>query len=337
MRIGTICYATNSGLGILAKSFFDHGIVTDPLVLLHSRHPSHHVEWYPGRPVVADANAAEVADFCALNDVMLFFETPFDWHLLDFCRARGIKTVLMPMHECTPDPMPAIPDAFFCPSDLDLGCFKDMKVPCHMTPVPVEVNWRKRVRADVFVHNAGHGGLRNRNGTGELIEAWRLMGNSAPRLILRSQKPLQWNVAGLNIDVRIGTFPRDALYDEGDVFVFPEKFNGLSLPLQEAHAAGMLVMATNRYPMNTWLPNEPLIPSYAEIQDRISSRYRIFQSAVVEPTDIAKHVGEWAGKDITYFSDVGQAWAQCMSWDELTPFYLELLTTLRGEPCESCI
>ena len=40
------------------------------------------------------------------------------------------------------------------------------------------------------------------------------------------------------------------------MFVFPEKFNGLSLPLQEARAAGMLVLATDRFPMNTWLPRE---------------------------------------------------------------------------------
>jgi len=402
IRVGSIVFSTEQGLGILAKDFYDHGIVTDVLVMKH-RTRKMHPEWYPyagdplsGRHTPEDMRRAK--ELCDRCDVMLFFETPFYWELLDYCRAIGKPAALMPMYECTPTELPARPDAFLCPSLLDLRYFIDGHLPsqwlvtpfqkswaackdysvqpwCAFTPVPVPdwVPYRKRERAEVFVHNAGHGGLKGRNGTAELIEAIWLV-KSPAKFIIRSQDQLEWetgggcwtstadesliNSKGQTLILQIGSMLRDSLYTEGDVFIFPEKFNGLSLPLQEARAAGMLVMATDRFPMNTWLPSKmktgmstmsfkeerynplvplpgtvrvsdeeinPLIPVQGYTRQRAAARFLEFDEAVIDPKDIAAKIDEWYGRDISAYSESAVEWRRSMSWGVLGPKYKELL------------
>ena len=117
------------------------------------------------------------------------------------------------------------------------------------------------------------------------------------KLIVRSQVPIK-EYNDPRIEYRIGTF--DNIWDEGDVFVFPEKFNGLSLPLQEAFASGMMVMATDRYPMNTWLCTDCLLPVDKYTTERIAVE---FQMAHLSPVDIAKTIDKFYNTDITKFSE----------------------------------
>jgi len=123
--------------------------------------------------------------------------------------------------------------------------------------------------------------------------------------------------------------PQDQLYVNGDVFVYPEKFNGLSLPLQEAYASGLMVMTTNRFPANTWLPTEPLLPTDGYEIDSIrgGSGFNLHW-AIVNPKDIAAKIDEWYGRDISEFSLEGKEWAESNSWDALKPRYLEALESV---------
>jgi hypothetical protein len=281
--------------------------------------------------------------FCSSMDVMLFFETPFVWPLIDLCRERGIKTVLMPMYECMPKVLPAQPDLFLCPSLLDLsyypptliatdGVVPTRTIPSVYLPIPVEQRWYQRDRAEVFVHNAGHGGLKGRNGTQQFLEAIPLV-RSPAKFVLRVQDD-EFAVEKRLLDqikdrlMIEGTLPYDQLFMNGDVFVFPEQFQGLSLPLQEARAAGMLVMSTDRFPSNMWLPNYPLIEVSATCTSNVSPRCNDFEQSMVSPTDIAAKVDEFYGADISEYSREGRDWAKTMSWEVLRPKYLEVLEQL---------
>ncbi len=348
MRVGTLCYATDSGLGILAKSFVDNKIITHPYIVRHGHHHTHE-EWYPGAPVTANLRAdhAKILEFARGMDLMFFQETPFLWELLPFCKQHGVKTVLQPMYECEPKRLPYEPDLFLCPSLLDLQYFSrtpsawvGMDLPGSMVfadpkyrslylPVPVEMPWKLRTKAEVFVHNAGHGGLKGRNGTAELLASFMHVKSKAEFLV-RSQRRvlfdddvegrLKWQVDQ--------TVPYDQLYSEGDVFIFPEKFNGLSLPLQEAYASGMLVMTSDRFPNNTYLPREPLIPVSQYETTNISPRCNDFQSAIIEPRAIAETIDRWYGRDISEFSLRGKKWAEKNSWAVLGPRYKKVLEDL---------
>jgi glycosyltransferase involved in cell wall biosynthesis len=160
--------------------------------------------------------------------------------------------------------------------------------------------------------------LGGRNGTREVTQAMQYV-KSPIKLIIRSQVPIQ-EINDPRIEYRIGTF--EDIWNEGDVFLFPEKFNGLSLPLQEAYASGMLVMAGNRHPMNLWLPNEPLIPIKHFKRNRISVE---FDEAIYDPIQIAETIDLWYNKNIESFSLLGKKWGQENSWDVLKAKYLKIL------------
>lgn len=334
MRVGTICYATDSGLGILARSFHAHGVVTDVMVIRHGRHPTNG-SWYPNAPQITDLRNPKqrqaMREFCTSLDVLLAFETPFDWTLFDHCREKGVKTALMVMYECEQVSLPATPDLILCPSMLDKQYYPQGV----FLPVPVEVEWKQRTRAEVFVHNSGHGGLKGRNGTEELLQSIRHV-KSPAQFLIRGQKagPMLSLVADRELlrDKRIRvaceTLPYEQLWAEGDVFVFPEKFNGLSLPLQEARAAGMLVMCGDRFPMNTWLPNAPLIPVSGYRKNKIGPPYNTFDEALFDPKAIAATIDAWYGRDITAYSESGREWASLNSWNALKPRYISALENI---------
>ncbi len=327
MRVGTLCFSTCQGIGLLAKDLFDHGVITDALVLRHGRRPDND-DWFPRQPRLASlSDRKAVFDFVRSLDVFFAIETPFIWEAFPFCRQHGIRTVLLVMVECMPTVWPAQPDKVINPSLLDQQYFPEGE---HI-PIPVSVPWRQRTRAEVFVHNAGNGGLKGRNGTRELLQAWTHV-RSPAKLILRYQsaqgifpEPLVGAAKDGRIELRCGTFPHETLWGEGDVFVFPDRFQGLSLPLQEARAAGMLVMATDRFPHNTWLPRGPLIPPRDFRRIRVAPRCLEVDEAVVDPLAIAAKIDEWYGKDIADYSFLTKAWAETMSWGALKGRWMEAL------------
>ncbi len=332
MRVGTVCYATSRGLGHLAKGFYDHDLITDVCVVQHPGVPTNE-DWYPNAKQVdlrkcgRDAFVSYILqDFCVGKDAMLFFETPFDWSLMDYCREHGVRSYLVTMYECTP--MSHVkPYKYLCPSKLDLEYFPEgIEV-----QLPVEYPWRQRTVAEHFVHNGGYLGLRGREGTTLLIEAMQYV-KSPIRLTIRVQENVSLTYQHMAAkDKRIEYFPQAVpyhdLYGIGDVAVLPQKFNGCSLPLMEAYASGMLVMTTNRFPANTWLPNEPMIPVAGYNRGvQVGGPYMKFDEAIIDPRTIAETIDAWYGRDIVGFSRRGEFWAMRNSWEQLRPVWKELLS-----------
>jgi len=326
MRVGSIGYATKSGLGIQLKAFYDHGIVTDVLLIPHP-HYQNQQGWYPTEHCYSKATLRQ---FLSSIDVLFLFENAFYWPAVQKAKLHGLRTIMMPNYEYTPFPMPSPADLYLCPSLLDLDYYKDLN--SQFIPVPVEVPWKLRERACHFIHHAGHGGKGHRNGTPELLEAMRYV-QSPIKLDIHGQ-PGEKRIQELfqsyvkkdpRVSVTLGEVPEAELWSHGDVFIFPEKFNGLSLPLQEARAAGMLVMATNRFPMNTWLPQEPLIPVEGYEQDHIAVD---IHKAVISPQTIAKTIDAWYDRDIVEYSKQGRDWAASMSWEVIKPRYLSAIESV---------
>jgi hypothetical protein len=311
-KVGSIVLATDQGLGYLAKAFYDHGLIQKVYIQPHSSRPSH-PEWYREEDMVASPE--DLLD-C---DTLLFFEEVFHWKLIPKAREKGIKTVLMPMYECTKNPLPYVPDVVITPSLLDQQYYPESE----FIPVPVEVPWRLRTRAHTFVHNAGNGGIGGRNGTKELLAAMEYV-KSPIMLTINTQMYIPWN-GDTRITIHQGTRPHDELWRFADVFIFPEKFNGLSLPLQEAFASGMAVMCGDRFPMNTWLPKEMLIPIDHYTKERIAVE---FDCAQFDPKVIAQRIDEVYTTDITQYSEAGKVFADTHSWHNLKEKYETVLLPL---------
>lgn len=335
MRVGMICYATSQGLGHLAKDFYDARIVTDVMVYRHpgGTAPSH-MDWYPKgtyewktKPFKGDVLERWLDDI----DIVLCFETPFDWDLPKRCRERGVKTAVMPMYEWFLQKPPHQFDLFLNPSLLDQEYFpKGIYI-----PVPVRQKWKQRTHAVKWLHNAGNIGCRGHKGTLELLKAMKYV-KSPIDLTVRCQfkrgLDALINESGCKKDRRI-TFvskeiPYEQLFVDHDCVVVPEKFNGLSLPLQEAFASGMMVVTTNRFPTNTWLPQEPLLPVKSMHKATTQRGHLEFDECVVDPQDIAKKIDELWGSDISEISLQGKQYGIENSWEALTPRYMEVLRSV---------
>lgn len=341
MRVGSIVYATNQGLGHLAKSFYDAGIIQDVLIF---RHPHGEAEkptqtgWYPpGTPVVNRPFRGEVFErFLDDLDIVLFFETPFDWQYVNRCKERGVKTAIMPMYEWFLQKPPATFDLFLNPSLLDQEYFPQGV----FIPVPVEdhIQWNLRKTARSFLHNAGNIGSRNHKGTQELLAAMEFV-ESPIELTIRCQNRsglhrLIESVPSCKDDNRIVfidyEIPRENLFHKDfDVYIAPEKYNGLSLPLQEAYASGMPVMTTDRFPTNTWLPREFLIPVTTTRRVQVAGGHLEIEESVVSPKIIARKIDEIYGQDIQWASESGDAFRQERSWAVLGPKYKAALGAIR--------
>lgn len=338
MRVGAVVYATSQGLGHLAKSFFDAGIITDVMVYRHPHGTPSHMEWYPeGTVEIVGKSIAGTAveRFMDDLDVMLFFETPFDWKFPDRCRERGIKTVIIPMYEWFLENPPHQFDLFINPSLLDQKYFPQG---VHI-PVPVEehIQWTKRTTARKFLHNAGNVGSRNHKGTAELLQSLQYV-TTPLNLTIRCQRKdvlarllHDYCKPALSVDLTIidTEVTREELFSsEYDVYVAPEKYNGLSLPLQEAFASGMMVITTDRFPTNKWLPTEPLVPVNSRRMARVMGGHLRFEESVVHPVELAAVLDTWNGKDISKFSLEGENYRTENSWNMLRPRYIDALDSL---------
>jgi hypothetical protein len=325
--VGSFVFATNQGLGVLAKSFYDAGVVDDLLVIAHGKRKENE-HWYPNSRKIYSLSTSrhELYSFCKSVDVMLFFETPFDWSVIDYCKQVGTKTILMPMYECMPAHWPARPDMILCPSLLDKQYYPDRST--HI-PVPFEGEWKRRGKITTFVHNSGNGGLRGRNGTKEFVAALTYLDSDCD-VIIRTQSDYPTHkdipLTKATVEIRSGDADHSSLYSEGEAFVFPEKFNGLSLPLQEAYASGMVVLATNRFPNYTWLPSKHLIPTRGFCETRIAPHLQRFSEAIVNPIDIAVKMDEAFGTDAGDYSEMARSRVEDeFSWKVLKSRYMELI------------
>lgn len=325
MNVGTICYTSNQGIAHLARDFHKHGVIDRVFTV---RHPHYQVnpDRFPNVYLSAD-------NFLDGLDVLLLFETYLDLGLVKEASKRGVQIVLIPMYEYTPHPFPVKVDLCLCPSLLDLETYRDI-YPCRHLPIPVDVPWSLRTTATRFIHNAGHGQYQYAKGTPELLEAMKYVKSNMELLVTAQPCPPMAQLFAKYKNNPKTKFlleeqPQDQLYANGDVFVYPERINGLSLPLMEAYASGLLVMTTNRFPANTWLPTYPLLPTegYHLESIRGGSGFNLHW-AIVNPQDIAQCIDHWYGKDITEYSLEGKEWAEDNSWEVLKPRYLEALESV---------
>lgn len=289
MQVGLIGKKNNKGLGTLSREYMKH------------------------LPINKFCEIGQVPDdFFDDLDVCFILE----WHskpILDKARNKGCKTILKVNYEFLPENHGGA-DLYLCSSSLNYDAVKGEKM---LLPDPSEERpFKERKTAKVFVHNAGTLGLNGANGTQELIKAMDFIYEDI-KLIIRSQVPLKCN--NPKIDLRIGDVPHETLYDEGDVFVMPQKFRATSLPIQEAMMSGMPVLSSDIQPFNEFVnftfpvsDFEPLLMT------------REVNSAVLDPYHIAHAIKMLYNKDITNESRKARAYAESISWDNLKDKYKEL-------------
>jgi glycosyltransferase involved in cell wall biosynthesis len=251
-------------------------------------------------------------------DVLLFAETlnTVD-HLAQTASRVGIKVACVPMVEGV-DPKSAwvkhvstwlAPTAFSFSQLQMLGVSGEV-VYC---PWPIDTRqliYRQRSTCQRFVYAQGNGGRNDRKGGLIMAEAARL----APEipLIVYSQvqdgytsganhRPTDWPES---VDFRGAVSDPSSIYQDGDVFIMPSRFEGLGLQLLECQAAGMPLITTDGPPMNEANPwvRLPCTPS------RVDLAYYRYASWDVSPQAVADAMRATIGSDISQASQAARDW-----------------------------
>ena len=330
MNIGTINYATYSGLGVLTKEFIDNGVINNILVVEHPHLPDKSKEWYPNSLTIKyqHPDISVLEQYIKSLDILFLFEHPFSDQTISIAKKYNVAVAMMPMYEWSPFPLDV--DLFIVPSQIDYDYYKamypDYRIIMLNVPANSNIEWKLKEKALTFTHNGGNGSFYDRNGTQTLIQALPYI-KSDCKIRIKAQNLNLPSINDPRVELINQHLPFNQLWDETDVFIFVERFNGLSLPLQEAHASGCLVIAGNRYPVNTWLPNKSLVNPIGSDQYNFQPNIP-FEAAIYDPKDVAAKIDEFYGTDISQYSLVGKLWAQANSWEVLKPRYLDLLTSI---------
>jgi hypothetical protein len=324
--LGFIARCDNTGLGVESLEFVRH-MAPDKMLVAVAKVLRDFPERYASCPDVAFLErppTPEEADrFLDGLDTLFCIELPYDWSLLERARARDVRIVFRINYEYLPDPLPVTPDVMIAPVDW--------YQPEEAIVLPFPVNrrrfpFKKRTRAHTFLHVTGRQGRFNRNGTKELLEAIPLV-RADVRFVIYSQKRLPGPTDDPRIECHVGDVLDNAdLYTAGDVFIFPRRYGGQSLGINEAQSVGMPVMTIDMRPQNAFLPPDLLIPY--ERMEAIELDRRV-ECAVIDPVAIASKIDEWAHADISHLSEQADRYADSISWETLQPRY-EALCRGRG-------
>lgn len=340
MRLGMLVRADDRGLGNMTWEAWRHLQPERTLVVrVGALTPyEERLDRYPDARV-ADWDGVSLAEddmdwLLEGSDVIYTAETPYDYRLLELARLRGVATVVHGMWEflrwAVDDSLPR-PDLFLAPSTW---CYEAWPEPKALLPVPVALDrfaGRQRTQVDQFLHVGGHRAHADRNGTNAVLAALRHVRRPAP-LLIRSQSRVSvpTRVRGVQVTAAI----RDVedywrLYDQGDVLLAPRRYGGLSLPMNEAMAAGMAVIASDIEPQNEFLPGTALVGGPRR-QQRAAAQ--IVPAIDVDPRGLAAKMDELVKEPelVAELSAASLAYAESISWERLLPSYRALLADVAG-------
>ena len=333
MKIGTLGYRTKTGLGYQVLSYTKHLPIERVLVVdlsVHNGLPL--TDWYPGAQTVKGyPTNRDLVEFLSGLDIVLLAETPLNYELYSLARERGVKTVTVHNYEFFDhfvNPEYPLPDMFISPSmwhfeDIERFCIergiahKYLHHPVDRQDFP----FRQRTNTTPF-HIAGKHAAYDRNGTFDYLAAF-------PQGRVTTQGEQFANtLRGLYRLSKIYTNIEDPnyMYSMGDILVFPRRYGGNCLPLNEALSCGVPVIMPDISPNNNFLPKHWLVPAIKTGEFTPRTKIDIYS---VNPDDLRAKVEDLKA-NIAGESKLADEIAQSISWEVLKPKYLETLEAACG-------
>lgn len=314
MNICIIARADATGLGVQSRNWVR---LLDPykVVIIDSRpfnNNQQYFEWYSDRKNTFVVNGFikhhEIDAILNGVDVLLMFETPYNYDLIKVARESGIKTILQNNWEFTdylqrlelplPDLLvnhsywhleeqkqrwPDITD--YCPTPLFIEDFNE-----------VYKQNLSRQGLVKFLHVAGRKTYEDRNGTLDLIEAVKLIPRSIDfELVIKTQSV---DIAGISDDRvvidRLSPIDERDLYRDFDAMIMPRRYAGACLPMNEALISGLPVIMTDIDPNNKILPHNWLVKANKKGSFMARIMIDIFSA---DPVDLAARISQFAVTD----------------------------------------
>lgn len=327
LKIGAILRADNCGLGIESQEFVEHFKI-EKVLIVDCRYPLH-IERFKKPSIVRNPpTGKEIREFLNGLDLVICFETPYNWSVFRTARELGVKSILRINYEWLENPLPDRPDLFISPS---LWFYDRIPEPKVYLPFPVnreKLPFKKRKIAKTFIHIAGNGkAVYDRNGTELFLQAIKFVRSENVRFIIKCQRVYyKWVFDEFKNDDRVKIEVDDKknyweIWDDADVYVSPRRYGGQSLPLNEAMSLGIVPIMSDMSPQNKFLPKKLLIEPDEILPLKIKREIEI---ATIRPIRIAEKIDELAGQDISYYSELVGKIANEWSWKKLLPKYNKL-------------
>jgi len=262
MKIGTIGYANNSGLGVMLKFFRKHLEIDSQLVIRWEAKGTNLNDLKICNFTITSKehpSKTSLEEFIGFGlDVVLIIEYPFCWDYLKILKEKGIKIVYIPMIDSVGtkilEKYKDFVDLWLCINKWSYNIIKAKGWKCCYLPYPIDTDYFKFIQRGenkVLLHNAGYVGLKNRKGTDLVLRAFQKLDKEKVKLIINSQVPLEKYGCLYDVDLRVGEkLEIMDLYKEGDIYLAPSRFEGNGLTMYEAMACGFPVITTNAPPMN---------------------------------------------------------------------------------------
>lgn len=265
-------------------------------------------------------------------EVVYTAETFYDLRLPEWCAAAGVRLVVHVMPEFYKWAGLELPGVvWWAPTPWRLEHLPEgtrvVPVPIAgdrfaLQPAPAPVDGRLRL-----LHTGGHQAAQDRNGTRVLLrtipylrEPMRIRFTSQGDVIPKAGRvPPQ-----VELDVRPGGVEDYwTLYGDADLLVLPRRYGGLSLPVQEAMAAGLGVVMTDVAP-NDWWPTSRV--AAAQLQD-FPTGGGVLQLADASIKGLAARLNNLARdpERVAALKADAVAWARAHTWEQLAPVYREAL------------
>lgn len=341
MRLGLIARADNTGLGNQTKMYFDWLKPYKTLVVDFTeinRQMGKKTKFYPDRfPRARISNgypAKEDLEWLLDGaDTVFTAETPYNHDLFAMAREKGVRSILHYNFEFLgnlQDNLP-FPDLLLAPSMWRAEEVKRLAenngIEWAYLPLGVnreELPFRLRTKAEMFVHIGGIPAHKDRNGTLTFLKALEYI--TAPmkvKVYAQTRLPRFRVSPQVELEIIENEIEDYKEFYGGDVLVFPRKYGGQTLILNEAMSSGMAVLMTDCGPQNEFLHPKSLLTCHDGGTIRAKAVIDVFET---EPKIIAQSMDELARnpslvKGISMHSD---QLANLIDWRELGSKYHEL-------------
>lgn len=334
MSLGMIARADGGGLGALTWELWAHLKPERTLVVLadHTGRGPCQPERYDGvgdlRVTSGYPTQADVIWLTYGIDILFSSEC---WYaprgpggrVLRRARQCGIRTVLQPMPEMY---LGHQADLMIAPTPWRMDVLPSY-ARFLQWPAATErfTQWEPRpVRT---LYHITSGALLDRNGTQILLGACEWMHEPCDLLIRGAAEPGPDKIGPVRISwLSQQTGPYwEAWPAEADAFVMPRRYGGLCLPIFEAAALGLPIIATDLEPQRSWLPAAGLVQAHRHQTVRmLGGRFsvnackanelaRVLDRLVAEPAFAAS------------LAQDARRWAESIDWSVLQPEYERIL------------
>ncbi len=316
--VGLIVRCDDTGLGVQTHEMWRHlrpdvTVVVDMSKL--RRHAPQHTNRYPGAIVTTWGGVNKKFDSrtalssLGMCDVIITAET---WYDTQIAALPGVSVLYLNPELYGGEPA----DVYWTPTSWRLA-----STPAETITVPLPVATDRPYRRGTgLLHVAGKQAAADRNGSATAIKAARAAG--VPLTVTYQETRVSSTLGVRSIPATENYWD---LYQHGDVLLLPRRYGGLSLPVQEAMAAGLAVIMTDIEPNTaTW----PVYPVGAVASHKVmvpAGPVRCYDPDPKILVGALRTMDDWKAE----YQERSAQWAAANSWDSLLPIWEERISDLR--------